>query len=260
MSNSIVIYYFSGTGNTLLLVDEMRKVFEQHSFDVKLIPLTCSTIPVFDNDSMLGLAFPINSQSTLPFIWKFIKSLPKTSKTQAFMLGTFNNSSGMAKPLYYTLKRKGYIPVGCCEISMPNNTTVTDFNRTEDNKRLSSARKKIRDYAESIVNGTSKWLPINTGSGFVSLLTRNFSIPWIFMRIPYSFGADIQKCTNCGTCIKHCPVNNIKEEKNPVYLRHCEFCMRCISNCPKQAISAKRVKNLKARKAICTGFTGEVTE
>lgn len=45
------------------------------------------------------------------------------------------------------------------------------------------------------------------------------------------------KCNGCGTCVKVCPVNNIKIGKNrPIWQHHCEQCFACLQWCPQEAI------------------------
>jgi MinD superfamily P-loop ATPase len=56
------------------------------------------------------------------------------------------------------------------------------------------------------------------------------------------------RCTSCGTCVKVCPVENIRlEEGRPVWLHHCEQCMACIQLCPTEAIQAGKKTEKRGR-------------
>ncbi len=58
---------------------------------------------------------------------------------------------------------------------------------------------------------------------------------------PYTPGFDNNTCTDCGDCVKRCPVNAIKptEKDNPLSLdlTKCMGCGICAENCPSDAIS-----------------------
>jgi len=248
MIKAIDFYYFSGTGNTVIVLKEMKQVFDKNGIITNFKPIENAKILNIEEGTTLGLAFPINSQSTLPFIWKFIKSLPEVKGIPVFVLCTLNESSGILKPLFELLKKKGYIPMGSCEISMPNNTSTTHFDEKEYEKRMGEGIEKAERYALSLANGSSKWESTSNGSSFVSFLTRNTSLPWITMRFVFSYGVDKGKCTKCQTCVKLCPVQNIKMDEYPKHLKHCELCMRCISCCPQKAVSVKGKEGFKARK------------
>lgn len=46
-----------------------------------------------------------------------------------------------------------------------------------------------------------------------------------------------EKCNGCGICSRICPVGNIKMvEKKPVWQHHCENCIACYVWCPMEAI------------------------
>jgi len=46
-----------------------------------------------------------------------------------------------------------------------------------------------------------------------------------------------EKCNSCGTCVKVCPVNNIKiVDKRPEFQHRCEMCFACDEWCPSNAI------------------------
>lgn len=250
MLKAIDCYYFSGTGNTILVLQEIKRVFIAHEINMCFYPIEKESTLRIREGAALCLAIPISSQSTIPFIWKFIKSLPKTNNTPVFTVSTQNESSGLNKPLYSLLKKKGYLPIGYCEINMPNNTSTTGFDEKEYEEKLQNGIFKAREFTFSLISGTSKWELVNSGSSFVSMLTRNTSLPWIAMRLMFPFHASTSQCTQCEICIKSCPVGNIRMDKYPKHLNHCELCMRCISNCPEKAIFIKGKKEFEARKSI----------
>lgn len=61
------------------------------------------------------------------------------------------------------------------------------------------------------------------------------------VKAPYKrFRVEKAKCTSCGTCVKVCPVDNIKLDANyPVFGDKCVLCGACTHNCPQNAIRFK---------------------
>ncbi len=235
---SISIYYFSGTGNTLKLLDVMKNRFEAEGSNVKLQEIKNANFIIPEKDTLTGFAFPINSQSVSPSVWKFLKSLPKVNGLEVFVLVTLNTSSGIINPLFKLLTSKGYKVKGLCEISMPNNMLQGTVDDKLNKERLESAIIKVEQFSKDLLSDTAKWKSDYKGSGFVSFLSRATPFPWFFMRKLSKFSIN-DSCTKCGKCAKGCPVNNISIKNIPVHHHSCEFCMRCAAYCPNKSITVK---------------------
>jgi uncharacterized Fe-S center protein len=54
------------------------------------------------------------------------------------------------------------------------------------------------------------------------------------------FSIDRNKCIDCNTCSKHCPVTNITKNEKCVrtWGKYCILCLKCEISCPTQAISS----------------------
>lgn len=234
-------YYFSGTGNTLLVVKKMQETFEKNSVNVKLYPMEKHNPEEINLNHTIGLAFPVAGLSTYPFVWKFLNSLPKANNTPVFMLDTLGEySGGIVGPLNKKLKRKGYKPLGACEIKMPWNIFYIQ-NEDVKKRRIDNGIKKAEKYAERLIKGHSKWgnFPLfpdilyKMGMSIMRLWELKSQQKW------FGFKAEHSKCSQCGICAKICPLNNIEIKEYPVYKCKCQFCMRCVSFCPENAIPCK---------------------
>ena len=73
---NIDFYYFSGTGNTFLIVKKMKQAFEKNDIKVNLYRLEKTKPKDVDLNNTIGLGFPVAEQGTYPFVWDFVKSLP----------------------------------------------------------------------------------------------------------------------------------------------------------------------------------------
>ncbi|MBU0683703.1 MAG: EFR1 family ferrodoxin [Candidatus Omnitrophica bacterium] len=234
--NKIKFYYFSGTGNTLLVVNKMKETFEAKGVVVELHRIEKAGSIEIDPDCVLGLAFPVACQGTYPFVWDFIEALPETHGVSVFMVDTLGAfSGGVVGPARKILKDKGYNPLGAREISMPDNFFLSKNDPTRNETKKALGLKKAEKYAMDILTGKSSWKRIPVISDLVSRISLG-KTTWKVLRKLFKLKIDTTKCIKCGLCAKLCPVQNIEMKEYPQFQDKCVICMRCISFCPKHAI------------------------
>ncbi len=253
-SDTIDFYYFSGTGNTLLVVKKMRDTFEEKGVDVNLHKIEESDPKEVNLEHVIGLAFPVAVLSTYPFVWDFIKSMPHANGTRIFMVDTLGGfSGGIVGPLREIVIKKGYFPIGAMEIQMPPNIFYIQDEDTNQNK-IQKGLLKAKKYAWDLINGKAKWDRHPIFSDAVYLFSMGaLKLTEIDLHQKYFlFKADEEKCDKCRICVGLCPTQNIKMEPEefPVHGLNCQYCMRCVSFCPKQAIPCKFNYNGKVYRAV----------
>jgi ferredoxin len=250
MSKRVDFYYFSGTGNTQIIVDYAVNSLAVNGYNISLKHID-KGYSVSDNEPAeeLWLAFPVNSQAVSPFIWSFFKSLPESNGTKVYVIATLNNSAYILEPLYTLLKNKGYAPTSTCEISMPNNMSDDAHQDKEDDlRKLIAVSDKVNTFVSHAVAGDATWASKYKGSAFVSFLSRRTVLPWISMRFLLKLRTDASKCTGCGLCVRQCPSQNISMTAlPPVHGSKCEFCMKCAAYCPKKAVFISGKPKIKFR-------------
>jgi Pyruvate/2-oxoacid:ferredoxin oxidoreductase delta subunit/flavodoxin len=234
-------YYFSGTGNTYLVVKRMMETFQKNGIETNMYKIEDLKPEKVNLDHTIGLGFPIAELSTYEFVWKFIKSLPQSEGTKIFMVDTLAGfSGGIVGPVREIVKNKGYKPIGACEIIMPPNIFYIQDEETcklKVNKGLQKAEK----YAQTLIEGTSKWgrVPLLSNAlYFTSMIGLKMTETNLNQKL-LNLSPDLEKCSKCKICYRLCPVDNIKirEDEFPKHQFNCEYCMRCVSFCPKKAIS-----------------------
>ncbi len=115
----IMIYYFSGTGNTFLVASKMKEAFENEKYVVTLRKIPISGVVELENNCHLGIVVPVAIQSTFPIVWDFIERLPKGNMRQVFFADTMETfSGGIVGPMKKSLEAKGYRCIGACEFKM----------------------------------------------------------------------------------------------------------------------------------------------
>lgn len=241
--DTVNFYYFSGTGNTFLVVKKMQETFKKHNIIVHLHKIENSDPKSIDLNSTIGLGFPVAVLSTYPFIWNFIESLPPASGTDIFMVDTLGGfSGGIVGPLKEIVKKKGYNPIGAFEIQMPPNIFYIQNNKINEAK-VSKGLLKAEKYALNLIDGRSKWERFPILSDGVNIFSKGaLKLTSIDLHQKFFlFNPDTNKCNKCGICAKICPIQNIemKEGDYPIHGLKCEYCLRCVSFCPRNAIPSK---------------------
>jgi ferredoxin len=240
MNQNIDFYYFSGTGNTLLVTRKMADVFTEKGHQVNLKRIEDSKAADVNLEHTIGLGFPVAILSTYNIVWDFINSLPDAEGTEIFMMDTLGGySGGIVGPLRRKLEKKGYKPLGACEIIMPINIFFIQDKKTNSEK-VKKGLEKAEKYANALVEGQSKWGRIPVFSDAMNLISLGgLKLTAVDIHQKYfKFKTKKSKCNKCGICADICPVGNITMDEYPVYGNKCEYCMRCVSICPHGAIKS----------------------
>ncbi len=263
------IYYFSGTGNSLVVA---RGISE--NINAKLI-----SIPSVINDSSLritadimGIVFPVYHQGVPLIIKKFVDKIHNLKDKYIFAVCTYGDSLGISlKYLDRNVKTNGGNLDAGFAVRMPYNYinpafTLSNFfssfklreisqekkqemfNKWKEELKIISGyiqaqkRGKIEVKAEIIEklvdflnlrNSLQKYVWLKA-SGYEG----NFNITFEESINLMDYGFNVTNhCNGCGVCSNICPIDNINIENNsPVWLHQCEQCFACLQWCPKESI------------------------
>ncbi|KAF5079789.1 hypothetical protein DSECCO2_126360 [anaerobic digester metagenome] len=235
---NIDMYYFSGTGNTRLVVERMMEVFRDSGVKTTLQKIEDSKTGDVDLNHTLGIGFPVAILSTYSFVWDFINGLPEAHGTEIFMVDTLGGcSGGIVGPLRKILEKKGYKTIGACEIVMPLNIFYIQDSETCKTK-VQRGLMKAEEYAHALVEGRARWGRVPVFSDVMKTVSMGGLklAAWGPHQRYLKFRVERSLCNLCGTCADLCPVGNIKMEEHPVAGDNCQYCMRCVSFCPLGAI------------------------
>ena len=240
MNRSIDFYYFSGTGNTMLVVRKMADIFQEEGYSVNLEMMEDSEDSKLNVEHTIGLGFPVAILSTYSLVWDFIKSLPDVDGTEIFMVDTMGGySGGMVGPLRAILEKKGYQAIGAREIIMPINIFFIQDDKT-NMKKVQKGLEMAEEYAKSLMDGKSKWGRVPIFSDAINLISKaGLKLTSLDLHQKYlKFRTQKSLCNKCMICVDICPVGNIKMDEYPLTGNNCEYCMRCVSMCPQGAIKS----------------------
>ena len=266
---STEIYYFSGTGNSLVIA---RDIAEKTNGKLISIPAVMDKESIKTDADVIGIVFPVY-HGDIPFIIRrFVTKMNSLDKKYIFGVCTYGDSPCLAiKYLDKMIKSCGGKLAAGFAVNMPYNYIIPSFvlrgffksfvlreiaiekqqvlfanwkKKLESIYEFVHARKKgvfetsaeIIEHLVDFLNlkeilGKTVWLKIAGFKGHINLPFQES-----LQLMDWGFKCD-DKCNGCGICSKICPVQNIKMvDDRPVWQHHCEQCFACLQWCPKEAI------------------------
>ena len=253
MYKTLIIYFFSGTGNARTAAHWIAGQAENKGLQVEIIRIEKNTLVPrvrFEENTLVGFCFPTHGFNTPPIVIDFIRRFPKSKGTKIFLL---NTRAGMKIYKLFTpgmsgtalwwpalmLGLKGYTCIGYQPLDLPSNwISVHPGLRKKVVDSIFNRCKKVTDrFTQKLLDGKRVYqafwgLPLDILISPISVLY------YLFGRFALSktyFAS--YKCNNCDKCIKDCPVSAIKlVDKRPFWTYKCESCMHCMNYCPERAI------------------------
>lgn len=242
-----MICYFTGTGN---------------SYDV------ASRLAAGLGDELVSLNEGIKSgenrayASTKPFIFvapvyagripaivsEFIRTAKFTGPKEVYFIVT---CAGMpdhsVDHIQELCHEKGWILQGFDWVTMPVNYILmfpTPSQKSID-KTIAASEKKSFELIQQIKSGKPFFHHYFFGKLMSGPINRGF---YQYSVSAKGFYVNSSKCLHCATCVKVCPLNNIKLVNGlPSWGDKCTHCMGCISLCPAGAIEFKNKTEHKRR-------------
>ncbi|WPC43721.1 EFR1 family ferrodoxin [Clostridium sp. JS66] len=241
-----IIFYFTGTGNSLAVARDIAGKME----DVKLMSIAKgikeANIDLSPYDR-IGFVIPVYYQKVPTIVKRFIEKLNFNKSQYIFAVVTLVGHYGtiFSELKHYILQRSGTLSAGFL-VFMPGNYII-DYNAfpkiiqriffSWKNKKVIYISFTVREKKTLF---EKKWAWFSGPSGILGIIkksTKSVDKPMeTLVEKSTNFNAD-NKCIGCALCEKICPVNNIQiKNKQPSWENQCERCMACIQWCPTQAI------------------------
>ncbi|MFC2061314.1 EFR1 family ferrodoxin [Elusimicrobiota bacterium] len=241
---NVKIFYFSGTGNTLMTVRVLRDELLDNNVGAEIINIedinTGSEQSAGPASDKFIMAFPVYYYGPPKIISRFLEQLPEGNGRDCCLVLNYGllavNTYVITAKL---LKARGYNVSYCAGIRMPANyINVYNTHKPETNTEIiNKSLLKIKEIAGDISAGRTN--QIIKGNLLLKLPMR--LLYFIYIKLADWMGSRYyadDKCTKCGLCVKLCPVYNVKMDKDekPEWDHRCEQCVRCIHLCPEEAI------------------------
>jgi len=257
--DKIEIYYFSGTGNSLHVAQEIQKRIPNTTLMPILSLLNEEAIEL--KGDIIGLVFPIYLSSTPVPVREFIRKIH--FKPEQFLFTVTTNCGypgkvelylerllakrGKELDFYYTLKMASNSPKGL----QPSFMIAQNWASTITEKNIlvleENVQKKLNIIVKAIINKKKNTdqdspKPTNALTRFINKFLQ-LPLQWYIERINAKIGFYFDStCTGCGLCESVCPSKKIKlNNGKPLWQDdvRCYYCYACFNFCPEQSILVK---------------------
>lgn len=237
-----IIFYFSGTGNSLKAAKDVASVLG----DTELVFMKGSYV-FTGTYERIGFVFPCYAAGAPKVVIQFVKALALNagSTNYTFSVVTCNDAGGNALPMIQEqLKKKGLALNYGGVVRVVGNYIVLYALPENQAERLRMAEEKMKNIANDIKRKAVT--PIGKKRLAFSAF---YAIGNQFFKTKEKQLTVSDDCTSCGLCAKICPVGNIQIEKGkPVFLhKNCTNCFACVHWCPKQTINCGSVTAKRGR-------------
>ncbi|MBN1958184.1 MAG: EFR1 family ferrodoxin [Desulfuromonadales bacterium] len=243
------ILYFSPAGTTARIAGWIDRDLRERGRRSELINLaTCDSagLQAFDwSNCCLWLGSPVYCDHAIPLVEHQLSQLPVVVQGFSVPFVTWGGvTSGLALPELATrLKKQGFKPLAAAKFLAEHSST---WKVSEPFYRGYPGRRE-RSLVQQLVNRVCERLDCES-NGELNLEKLNYlpkrmreasagkTLALVKSAMP-PLVADSNRCTACGFCVQHCPVQCITLDPYPVIGSTCIRCMQCVRHCPEEAFS-----------------------
>ncbi len=254
-----VIYFFSGTGNSLAVAKKICTVLR----DCEIVPVSSfmnSPGRITPTAERVGIVCPVYFSGLPLMVAEWAARLDIPDIKYLFAVVTLGGSGGgpALRQLDEIIKKQtGRGLDAGFSVKMPGNY-IFMYKSPEGQKRdllIAAADRQVDEILPVIQCCERK----SISRAVIGSLLKTVIYPWFSSRArarARQFSVT-PACTSCGTCARVCPAENIElQDGKPVWKDRCEVCCACIHLCPVQAIEGGRKTEGRPRyrhPAISTG-------
>lgn len=232
-----MIIYFSGTGNSEYVANEIGKAIDDDVFNLfgRIRDEDYSTI---STNKPWIVVVPTYAWKIPHTVETWLNNTKLAGHRDIYFVMTCAGSiSNAGKYLEKLCQSKQMVYRGTCQIIMPENYLAL-FNTPNKDEAISIIEKAKSQIYNAIIAIKNNHNFIEPKIGFMDRINSG-----IVNKLFYPLFVHAKKfyvtetCIKCGTCKNLCPLNNISlQQGKPVWADKCTHCMACINRCPKQAI------------------------
>ena len=241
-----MIFYFSGTGNSLdIAVRIGRRLADDRLIAIADHTKTSSGKNARYTFSLqkyerVGFVFPVYAWGPPKPVLDFIDHLRLENAQENYFYTVVTCGKNIGNTMNIVkrhLKRSGFELDSGFSLVMPNNYMIAGDVNTKEEQDIILNESKVS------LNSILQRLEIREKNTFIvekgpmPILLSGLIHP-AFVNQPYkarSFYAT-DACNRCGICVKVCTCANIELKEKPVWGNNCVQCLACINYCPTKAI------------------------
>ena len=235
-----MIYYFSGTGNSLYVARHLADELGE-----RLCPMTFSA-PT--EDQVVGLVFPVYAWGIPNVVESFLQKHP-LGGSYLYAVMTCGDDMGYTdKVLEKALGRK---LDAAFSVLMPDVYVCLPGFDVDSKEECKEKYAKEEIAVKEIANCIKERKKVRRLKRGPFPWTKTYVLRPLFNRYLLTdkyFNVDASKCISCGRCQKNCPVGNILiVDEVPQWQSHCAGCLACYHACPYHAINYGKMTQKKGQ-------------
>ena len=239
-----MIYYFSGTGNSKWVAEQLAVLTGDKAESVIRAVKDGPTAICTTGDIPFGIVFPVYAWGPPTIVLKFLSSVRAYDPVFTYAVCTCGDNAGNTME---KLRRK-FSFKSAYSVVLPNNYIPMFEPDSPDlvRQKIDAARKRLPEIAADIIARRNVF---DVRKGAFAALKTTVVNPLFnrFAMSPSRFFVETT-CNGCGLCERNCPMGTIKLINNrPVWRGTCQQCMSCINRCPQQAIQYGKTTRKRRR-------------
>jgi ferredoxin len=240
----ITLKYFTGTGNSLRVLETCKNIFEKNNILVEMSSITDEK-ETMNNSDLLGFCFPVYAFGLPRICTQYLRNLPKEKYYNKVFLLTTSGAPGEVgfalQDGINILKKKNYNVVYTDNVHMPSNwiTFINPPTKEEAQIIIENGIEKASIISQNILGNIEYHRPFNIPEQYsrFNLYKEYYAFHKIGIYNMWRMFKAKDNCNSCGLCAKACPTKSISmTDGKPKWKSSCEQCMRCVNFCKQQAI------------------------
>ena len=241
-----MILYFSGTGNTELIANEIknRLVDANHSVELISVEDEKGIAEIDFKDKIIGFGYPVYKFSYPDIFNRFISKFNKMSiGNKYFQFSTYARFDAQAfcdfsKKLdgnkFQLITQKSFKAPSC---GIAARKSADDYEYKSVMFFEDGIAESLDKFVQEIMKAKTQEVKQKCGvlNGLKKTIVQDIEIT----KYP-TLQINADSCCVCGLCAQKCPENNLQKENTYMEVvdkQGCLHCLRCMNRCPKNAIS-----------------------
>lgn len=238
-----MIFYFSGSGNTLWLAQQLAEISREKCVSIAEAVREARYNYVLNDSERVGFVFPVYGWSMPTIVRNFIDSLELENNRENYIYfaATYGDDMGTTEAeVRKLLSQKGWTLGSAFSVRMPNTyVCLPGFDVDNDQLRdwkLLHAPKAVEEMGRMILErrcgksmtfpGKWPWLKTHILGGFFRRYLMSSKKFWVN-----------DACVGCEKCTKVCALHNITmNQGKPSWGDNCAMCLACYHHCPQHAV------------------------
>jgi quercetin dioxygenase-like cupin family protein/ferredoxin len=239
-----MIYYFSGTGNSQWVAEQIALRTKDKALYIPLVMRDLQTDINVGPNEVIGIVFPIYAWAPPEIVMQFLQHVHVDSKTYTYAIATCGTETGKA----FDVLKQVFPFKSAYSVAMPDNyIPMYEIEPPELIREKLNVAQQLMPIIAMNVTSRGETIDIDEGS-LASLKTKVVNPLFVLGAMKSSKFSVDKSCTGCGVCEKNCPFKTIKlVDGKPVWTGRCQQCMSCIMRCPVHAIQYGRATRNRKR-------------